>query len=154
MPTRKKLRLEGYDYSSPGYYHIVIVTEKRVKYLGNLRYNEMILSPFGIVLSQVLDNINNYYPNIEVLKYQIMPDHVHILVNLIELTSTNQNISIPDFVSRIKTFSVWEYRKINSDKEVLPTKMWHRSFFDRVLRTNEEAELTFDYIDFNPDRAT
>ena len=152
--VRKKLRLENYDYRSPGYYHIVILTHKRQNLLGNIDQGIMTSSPFGQVLKEILENISDRMPNIEIIKFQVMPDHVHILINLFEIENTENSVSISDFVSRIKTFSVWKYRNERpvENYQNLPTKVWHRSFYDHILRSIEEAELTFKYIEYNPDQ--
>lgn len=153
-PTRKKIRLENHDYRSPGYYHIVILTNNRESFLGYFDEGVMILSPFGEGFHEILENISDVIPNIEIIKFQIMPDHVHILVNLIEVKDTEKYVSIPEFVSRIKTYSVWKYKNGQSSENTpeIPTKAWHRSYYDHILRTNDEAELTFNYIEFNPDQ--
>lgn len=153
-PVRKMLRLENHDYQSPGYYHIVILTHKRARFLGYLDNGVMNLSPFGEVFCEMLENISDIMPSIEIVKFQVMPDHVHLLVNLVEIEDSAKPVSIPEFVSRIKTYSVWKYKNVQSSKNnpVLPTKAWHRSFYDHILRTTEEAELTFNYVEFNPDQ--
>ena len=114
----------------------------------------MILSPFGQVFHEVMENISDFMPNIEIIKFQAMPDHVHILINLLEVGNAEDSVSIPEFVSRVKTFSVWKYKNIQplEKNPKIPTKVWHRSYYDHILRSDEEAELTFKYIDFNPDQ--
>jgi len=153
-PIRKKLRLEHHDYRSPGYYHIVILTDKRQNFLGHIDQGIMILSPFGQVFHEVMENISDFMPNIEIIKFQVMPDHVHILINLLEVSNAEDSVSIPEFVSRVKTFSVWKYKNIQplEKNPKIPTKVWHRSYYDHILRSEEEAELTFNYIEFNPDQ--
>lgn len=153
-PVRKKLRLENHDYRSPGYYHIVILTENRENILGHIDQGIMNLSPFGQVFQGILENISDVMSNIEIIKFQVMPDHVHLLINLVDIDDSKKSVSIPEFVSRIKTYSVWKYKNDQSSENnpKIPTRAWHRSYYDHILRSDEEAELTFKYIEFNPDQ--
>ena len=153
-PVRKKLRLENHDYRSPGYYHIVILTENRENILGHIDQGIMNLSPFGQVFKGILENISDVMSNIEIIKFQVMPDHVHLLINLVDIDDSKKSVSIPEFVSRIKTYSVWKYKNDQSSENnpKIPTRAWHRSYYDHILRSDEEAELTFKYIEFNPDQ--
>lgn len=153
-PVRKKLRLENQDYRSPGYYHIVILTENRENILGHIDQGIMNLSPFGQVFQGILENISDVMSNIEIIKFQVMPNHVHLLINLVEIDDSKKSVSIPEFVSRIKTYSVWKYKNDQSSENnpKIPTRAWHRSYYDHILRSDEEAELTFKYIEFNPDQ--
>lgn len=153
-PVRKKLRLENHDYRSPGYYHIVILTENRENILGHIDQGIMNLSPFGQVFQGILENISDVMSNIEIIKFQVMPNHVHLLINLVEIDDSKKSVSIPEFVSRIKTYSVWKYKNDQSSENnpKIPTRAWHRSYYDHILRSDEEAELKFKYIEFNPDQ--
>ena len=153
-PVRKKLRLENHDYRSPGYYHIVILTENRENILGHIDQGIMNLSPFGQVFKGILENISDVMSNIEIIKFQVMPDHVHLLINLVDIDDSKKSVSIPEFVSRIKTYSVWKYKNNQSSENnpKIPTRAWHRSYYDHILRSDEEAELKFKYIEFNPDQ--
>lgn len=151
---RKKLRLEGYQYNTPGYYHIVIVTEERKKLLGSLHKGELTISDYGKTIENLLENFSEYNPGVEIVKYVIMPDHIHLLLHLFEGEKSENPPSIPMIVSKIKTLSVWMYEnhKKATGHVPLPTVVWQRSFYNHIIRSYEKASFTFDYIDYNPDQ--
>ena len=85
LPKRKKIRLEGYDYSSCGAYFVTIcVTDKNASLwnvgAGIIRPHEPPLSQYGKIVETAINQIPNHYENVIVDKYCIMPDHVHMIV--------------------------------------------------------------------------
>ena len=153
-PSRKKLRLAGYQYNFPGYYHIVMVTDKRAKLLGDFVSGGLISSNYGKIIEDLLVDFSEHNPGVEIVKYQIMPDHLHLLIHLFEGESFEDPPSVSSIVSKIKTLSVWKYNNNpeTRNRSPLPRVVWQRSYYDHILRTDEEACFTFDYIDFNPDQ--
>lgn len=155
LPKRKNsLRLEGYQYNTPGYYHVVIVTENRFRLLGKMENSGVELSDFGKILFDFLTSFSEYNKNVEITKFEIMPDHVHLLINLMEGENFSDPPYLSDLVRKIKTIPVSTYRKQAQENgwESLPTKFWQRSYYDHILRSNEDISFTFDYIEFNPYR--
>jgi len=94
LPRRKKIRLEGYDYSANGLYFVTIcVTEKYQVLWENvgansvrpLTANEILhpkLSVTGKLVKRKLTEISGHYPDVFVEMSCIMPDHVHLLVEV------------------------------------------------------------------------
>ena len=103
MHRRKNIRLAEYDYSQGGYYFITICTKDRAKTLWNNQHTgdcptvgagiaspsspcnngiEYALSPTGEIIKTSMENMPNFYPNANVDKYAIMPNHVHMILVL------------------------------------------------------------------------
>lgn len=94
LPRRKKIRLEGYDYSANGLYFVTIcVTEKYQVLWENvgansvrpLTSNEILhpkLSVTGKLVKRKLTEIAEHYPDVFVEMSCIMPDHVHIIIKI------------------------------------------------------------------------
>ena len=86
LPERKKNRLENYNYSENGAYFITICVKDRKKILSDIvgadtiRPCEIILSKFGKIVDEAINNIPNIYKNIAVKKHIIMPDHIHLIL--------------------------------------------------------------------------
>ena len=82
LPKRKRIRLEGYDYSQEGAYFITICTKDRKPLLGETMVvgDDAHIVPYvglsfiGTVVRKYIDRI----PDID--KYVIMPNHVHLLI--------------------------------------------------------------------------
>ena len=83
---RKNLRLPGYDYSLEGAYFITIVTQRRRNIFGWVVGGEMKLNDAGRMVDQVCREIPQFIPGIRLDCYQIMPDHVHMIVEIVGLS--------------------------------------------------------------------
>lgn len=75
-PTR------NYHYDRAGVAMLTLKTLPHVR-LCNITQNEFMLTPQGCLVQQELLGIPGYYPQVKVGQYQIMPDHVHVLVHVV-----------------------------------------------------------------------
>jgi hypothetical protein len=79
---RKSIRLQDYDYTSPGYYFITICTIQRFELFGRVSNGRMILNDAGEIVRSVWCEIPNHFAMVELDAFIVMPDHVHgILMN-------------------------------------------------------------------------
>ena len=133
LPTRKKIRLQNYDYSETGAYFITICTNKRRKILSKIVGVDVPddprveLTAYGKIADKYINQLNNFYANISVEQYVIMPNHIHIILfvrnNGSSGTSTptvKQHSAVPAFVSTFKRFS---------NKEI-GENIWQRYYYD------------------------
>lgn len=79
-PSMKR-RFVGHDYSRPGLYMLTMVVEGRrplfARVYGTSDDPLIELSPLGAAVRDEWWGISKYYPQIEVLDLQMMPDHLH-----------------------------------------------------------------------------
>ena len=87
MPTRKKNRLENFDYSSCGAYFVTICTEGRRPILSRIVGGGVLDAPisvelciYGQVADRYIRQMNDFYHDIQVKRYVIMPNHIHLLI--------------------------------------------------------------------------
>ena len=80
--------------------------------------------------------------DLELLAYCFMPDHGHLLV-----TSAYETADVQRFVHQSKQRSAYEYRRSCGGR------LWHPSYFDRILRSDEDTWSVVRYILENPARA-
>jgi len=79
MPVRKKIRLEGYDYSKNGAYYVTFCVENRYEILGKIVGSgfharpSVELSDIGIETQKSIEYICENDERIEIPKYVIMP---------------------------------------------------------------------------------
>ena len=152
LPNRKRTRLENYDYNSCGAYFITICTENRQKILSQIVGGDVLdapkneLLPYGIIADKYINQINNFYSNIDVDKYVIMPNHIHIILFVHDFGAsrtsppTKQHTTVSRFVSTFKRFCNKEYGE----------NIWQESFFDHIIRNHEDYEKHIKYIYDNP----
>jgi REP element-mobilizing transposase RayT len=106
------------------------------------------LLPHGIVADKYVKQMNEFYENIIVDQYVIMPNHIHLILSVREdgasRTSppTKQHSAVSQFVSTFKRFCNKEYGG----------NIWQRSFNDHVIRNREDYDEHIKYIYENPIR--
>lgn len=83
------IRLQHWDYSSPGLYFITICIANRENLLGSISNGEMILSKYGEIVKDEILNIPEYNQRIILDEWVVMPNHIHLLIELCEYGYNN-----------------------------------------------------------------
>ncbi|MFN0157615.1 MAG: transposase, partial [Bacteroidota bacterium] len=81
---RNSLRLKGFDYSEPGGYFVTICTYERRCVLGEVADGRMILSDEGKAVENAWKQIPDHFENTKLDVFQIMPNHVHGIIEIKE----------------------------------------------------------------------
>lgn len=127
LPKRKNIRLHNYNYSYNGAYFITICTKNKENLLWkNVGANyvrpleQLPLSKIGIVIENEIYKLNTVYENIKVDKYQIMPNHIHLIIFIYE--DSNGRTQFAPTISRIiKQFK-------GSITKQIGFSIWQKSF--------------------------
>lgn len=82
-------RCKYWDYSSPGYYFITICTNNRECFLGEICQNKMHLTEFGKIVENEISKIPGYHKLAKLDEWVIMPNHIHLLIELTGEISDN-----------------------------------------------------------------
>ena len=153
---RKIIRKRGWDYRWPGYYFITVTAKKKFPIFGNIENSIMKLNECGIIARLFWNDLPYHFKNIRLDEYIIMPDHVHGIVEIMapEFHNDSQNTqpkhklsgSIPAIIGSYKSAVKKYINRIDQDNNF----MWHRSFYDRIIRTDEELHAIQNYIRNNP----
>lgn len=105
-------------------------------------YHYLPLSKIGIVIENEIYKLNTVYENIKVDKYQIMPNHIHLIIFIYE--DSNGRTQFAPTISRIiKQFK-------GSITKQIGFSIWQKSFYDRVIRNEKEYQSVWNYIHNNP----
>ena len=83
---RKSIRLKEFDYSQPGEYFVTICTKGRACTLGEIVDDAMKFSEIGKIVEACWREIPEHFQNARVNIYQIMPNHVHGIIQIKERT--------------------------------------------------------------------
>ena len=154
---RRLNRLKNYDYSRNGLYFITICTKDRIPYLSDiidvgdcvLDVPTIKLTDYGKILNDQIIEMNEIYKKSQIIKYVIMPDHVHMIIYLFDddnvfvgtsRTPSPTNAVIPSMISTLKRF-------VNKKTGF---NLWQRSFHDHIIRNEKEFLDICNYIDNNP----
>ncbi|MBQ7940179.1 MAG: transposase [Clostridia bacterium] len=156
LPKRKPTRLKNFDYNSSGAYFLTICTENRRRILSRIVGGDVPdapkdteLLPYGKIADKYINQLNNFYNNISVDRYVIMPNHIHIMLlvhndgaSRTSPPTVKQHSYVSRFVSTFKRFCNKEYGE----------NIWQRHFNDHIIRNREDYEEHIKYIYENPMR--
>jgi REP element-mobilizing transposase RayT len=155
--TRKEIRMKNFDYSRNGLYFITICTKDRIPYLCTICDDSVyvgadIIRPIvnltktGNMTEYSMNQTIKHYDDVNVLKYCIMPDHIHIIISIMHDINTadcGRIISAPTIPKIIGSFK----RYVSKNTGI---KLWQKSYYDHIIRNEKEFLEICDYIDNNP----
>src|SRR6185436_270531 len=81
---RRSIRLKDYDYSHAGAYYVTINTQNRECLFGEIVTHEMILNMAGNMIEAQWLALLQRFTDIELDIYQVMPNHFHGVLVIIE----------------------------------------------------------------------
>ena len=147
MEKRKQLRLKDFDYSANGAYFVTLCTKDMKCVLSSIvgegfhALPKVELTPIGIEVEKTINYVNDNNDNISLVKYVIMPNHIHLLI-IIDNQSAGGRGSPPlqEIIKRIKTYTTKKYNSV----------LWQRSFYDHIIRDEDDLYYHLQYIDENP----
>jgi REP element-mobilizing transposase RayT len=146
FPKRKSIRLREYDYSQNGSYFITFCVENGTELLGTVGHDAlgvpcMQLSEYGDIISEEIAETPSHYENITVPKYVVMPNHVHMIIEIANSAGTPRAScpTVPNIIAVLK-------RKTN---KLYGFKMWQDRYHDHVIRSENEYSHIWKYIDEN-----
>ena len=153
LPVRKNIRLEGYDYSRAGCYFVTICVKDRHNILWDAQTvgaacgrpsddGRSVLSETGLLIDTELKKIANIYKWVKIDNYVIMPNHVHMIISLSAIQSTDGRPTISRIVNQFK----------GSISKQLGYSIWQKLFHDHIIRNEDEYQRIWCYIDENPAR--
>ena len=131
---RKKIRLPDATYQVRGnIYSITVATRLRTPVFTDL--------PFSRTCLRILEE-TSIAAEVRVFAYCLMPDHVHLL------------LGSPRASSAVNFIGAWKSRFYRERRRMgLGKPFWQRSFYDHILRSDEDLLKTARYILENPIRA-
>jgi len=159
FPERKALRLEHYDYNSPGAYFITFCTHNRRNLLSHIvgaihESPEVQLTDFGKIVDTVIQTMPPHI-HAAIDRYVIMPNHVHLILLITEEDMLRAIHESPLQGRSILSKAVG-YIKMNASKEIRRhcggITLWQRGYYDHVIRGREDYEMIAKYIQENPIR--
>lgn len=149
LPKRKNIRLKDYDYSKPGAYFVTICVKERKTILSEItvgansvRPNEIRLTKYGEIVKSAINNIPKYYPSVTVDNYVIMPDHIHLLLQL-HSDESGRTVFAPTINRVIKQTKGYITKQMGFS-------IWQKSFNDHIIRGEKDYKEIWEYIENNP----
>ncbi len=149
LPKRKDIRLKTYDYNASGFYFITICTDNHKPLFWDEvgavigRPQEVPLNEKGEIVEQAIKDIPKYYPMYYVDNYVIMPDHIHLLLQIVYDYENGRPMTAPTISTVINQLK-------GQVSKQLGFKVWQKSFFDHIIRNQKDYIKHYNYIETNP----
>jgi len=99
-----------------------------------------------------LDESMNKFPNIKILKYEIMPNHIHFIIHLCHQTQgDNTEVVLSSILQWFKTMTTNAYIQGVKTGKYPPynKRIWQRNYFEHIIRSESDFERIWAYIDNN-----
>ena len=168
---RRSIRLAGYDYAQEGAYFVTICTHGRACMFGDVTEDGMQLNAAGAIVESVWDGLPSHYPRVELDAFVIMPNHVHCVVLLTAMNDVGAGFKpartgdgrgdiwagdvraglkpaptrhgLPEIIRAFKTFTA---RGINEIRNTAGRPVWHRNYYEHVIRNEKSLIRIRQYI--------
>lgn len=147
-PQRKPNRLKEYDYSTPGAYFITICTKNRENIFWEnvgasiARPEDIVLTAQGCVADRAIKNIPKHYSNITVDHYVVMPNHIHLLLQ-IHTDHDGACIHMPSISIVVQQMKGYITKQLGYS-------VWQKLYHDHVVRGEKDYRKIWEYIENNP----
>ena len=173
MSISGKLRMEGKDYSAPGYYFVTLCTDERRRLFGRLVGEQIVLSDLGQAVAQCWAEIPAHFPNVEAGVFQVMPDHFHGIVRIREWPKDILAVPLKDAAAEqpkekpkdvlargtkhgslgsiIKGFKIG-VTKLAKRCSSLNGPIFQENYYDVICFDEQELAIKEAYIKANPQR--
>ena len=153
LPKRKRNRLKNFDYGRNGAYFVTICSKNRENILSTItitgddlnRQAIIILTKNGKIAQTELLAIPLRYKGIIIRNHVIMPNHIHAII-----TIENDGLKMKGEAGRTGTLGLLIGGYKSGVSRLCGFPIWQRSFYDHVIRTDEDYNLVAQYIENNP----
>ena len=153
LPKRKSPRLKSFDYSTTGAYFITICTQNRKNILSTIVGEGSPLpklSHYGEIADLWIQKLPEKYHEISVDCYVIMPNHIHLLLSVMKDDGRGNPSPTVDTVMGWLKYQIT--KEINKLRGTPGEKLLQRSFFDHIIRNQDDYYEIYKYIYENPMR--
>jgi putative transposase len=151
LKARKHLRMQGWDFTSPGWYFLTVCTKNMRSEFGTVVNGHMVLSEAGRIADRFWREIPEHFPRAVVDEHVVMPNHVHGLLRLVDRPTACRGPmeafgkpvagSVPTIMRSYK----------GAVTRALGRNPWHRRFYE-VRARDERARFNIrNYIRRNPE---
>ena len=149
---RKLIRLQSYDYSAAQSCFVTICTNGRAPLLSRVDPSGALWeTSAGAISHELWNELPNRFPTLQLDAFIAMPDHIHGIVTITPGLD-GDTTSSPSLIRVINAFKSLSAIAINRELGRRGVAVWQRSFYDRVIRDDEEFARVCWYIQENPAR--
>jgi len=173
---RRSIRLHGYDYAQAGAYFVTILTYRRECLLGDIVDGEMRVNALGQIAVECWDALPTHFPNVELDVFVAMSNHVHGVIVIAERDDVpprkdgvveacnvgaqhaaplhdvprHTNVEPGSLGAIVRSFKSAVTKRINETRDTAGVPVWHRNYYEHIIRDEKSLNAIRQYIDGNP----
>lgn len=151
-------RAINHDYYAPFIYHIILKKNPGCEDFGSIAGNARIApgssgcayvdeSELGKIIAKAILHLPHEYPIIKLFQFCIMPDHVHILLQILFRSDKHLDFYMDNLCKNIAS----RYSK-HLGRQIEDTEIFIPGYCDKPLLLNRNLDALFLYIRQNPHR--
>jgi REP element-mobilizing transposase RayT len=170
----QKLRMDGRDYSRPGWYFLTLGADYHRPYFGRVEGSAMHPNALGELVGRCWSEIPKHYTHVELGAWQVMPNHFHGLIRIMRPGGKG----LGEVVNMFKGSVTREWRRAQGAYEVSrhggkeqggkeqdgkeqdgkaqggqePARVWAPNYYDVICFDAAELAVRENYVRENPRR--
>ena len=103
----------------------------------------MRLTHIGALVTHYIERIPQAYPGGDLAHYVVMPNHIHLLLTFQEMEDGGVRAPRPTLPTVVRSLKTMVTRQLGYS-------IFQASFYDHVVRTEQDLQDIEDYIRYNP----
>lgn len=147
----QKLRMDGRDYSRPGWYFLTLGADYHRHYFGRVTGCEMRPNELGQLVERCWREIPQHYDHVELGAWQVMPNHFHGLIRIMR----SGGKGLGEVVNVFKGAVTREARRrglLEVSRYSGKGQVWAPNYYDVICFDAEELAIRENYVRANPRR--
>ena len=160
IPYRKKIRLYPIRYDETGSYFITICAFENHQLFGRINGGQLEINSSGLMVEKWWQKVPSKFNSVCLGDFVVMPNHFHGILTIEQPTHPGlaesdslSHPSVPGIVQWFKSMSTNEFYRMQKTERISSyPKLWHRSYYDHVIRTQDDHSRISNYIRNNPER--
>ena len=154
---RHSVRLKGWDYREAGRYVVTVCTHEKSCLFSQIKEGKIELTELGKIVHDEWTNAARIRADVRLDEFIIMPNHLHGILILREDPKKRSGGEHSTLVSGslgaiIGQFKSSVTKQAGESMGLASFKVWHRGYFERIIRDDVELFFVQDYIATNPSR--
>ncbi|MDW5415585.1 transposase [Iodobacter sp. CM08] len=154
---RRSIRLQAYDYSQAGAYFVTVCSHHHQCIFGEIRTDvcatpQMQLNSSGKILQSLWDDLAKHYLNLELDAFVIMPNHIHGIIVMHEMSQKGAASSAPTLGQIMRRYKSSSTVMINRYLQRQGIPVWQRNYWEHIIRHEAELNALREYIQNNPEQ--
>ncbi|WP_263971154.1 transposase [Leptolyngbya sp. PCC 6406] len=130
--------------------------------MGKINDKSLHLNQHGLIVEKIWQEIPNHFPCISLDAAIVMPNHFHGILTILDNSisersnhlSKTKNIreKRPRLGQVVAYFKYQSTKIININRDMIGVKLWQRSYYEHIIRSEASLNRLRQYILSNPEK--